>query len=339
MPAARPPTLVEVARLAGVSLTTASKAINDKGRISEDTRARVMSAAAKLRYTPNQYARSLITGRTSTVGLIMYDSMTARFAVPIMLGAETALTEIDLALITADARGDAARFRELVESFNRRNVDGVLVIGDNNHLTPSVTSLSTAPVVYVYGRSDADPGVDTVHLVDDEVGGRLLVDHLIATGRRRIAHVTGPRGSTSVDHRLLGIRAAMHDAGQRLVGGVQHGAWTQRHGRTSAARLLARHPDLDAVLCGSDQIAAGVVEAAREAGRRIPDDLAVTGYDNWEPFALDTDPPLTTIEMGLDALGQAAALDLFAVLGGGGGRGGLHHHSPHLIVRRSSVHR
>ena len=135
-----------------------------------------------------------MTGRTSTVGFIIGDSMAHRFAVPVMLGAEVALDEIDLSMITCDARGDPARSLELARMLAVRKVDGVLVVGDNNAITASVTRHVDVPVVYVYGESD-EAG-DVVHMPDDHNGIGRLVDHLVAAGRRHIAHITGPRHAT-----------------------------------------------------------------------------------------------------------------------------------------------
>src|ERR1035438_720323 len=119
-----------------------------RNRVSEETRARVIAAARELSFTPNPIARGLTTGRTSTVGFIIADSMSHRFAVPVMLGAETALGAIDLSMITCDARGDQARSRELAVMLGARKVDGVLVVGDNNAVTASVTEYVDVPVVY-----------------------------------------------------------------------------------------------------------------------------------------------------------------------------------------------
>jgi LacI family transcriptional regulator len=333
----RPPaTLSQVAQRAGVSLTTASKAINGKDRVSELTRARVIAAARDLSFTPNLVARGLMTGSTSTVGFIIADSMTHRFAAPVMLGAETALGAIDLSMITCDARGDQARSRELAVMLGARKVDGVLVVGDNNAVTASVTEHIDVPVVYVYGLSDDER--DVVHMPDDENGITLAVDHLVATGRRRIAHLTGPRGATAVVERVKGMRARMKREGLRLAAPVMYGDhWSQRWAREATARLLESHPDVDAVLCGSDQIAAGVVVGLKEAGRRVPDDVAVTGYDNWGVFALETEPPLTTVDMNLEALGAAAAQELFSMIDGGPREGGIRRHACGLIVRASTV--
>ena len=177
-----------------------------------------MAAAQELSFTPSPLARGLMTGRTSTVGFIIGDSMSHRFAVPVMLGAEVALDEIDLSMITCDARGDPARTLELARMLAVRKVDGVLVVGDNNAITASVTRHVDVPVVYVYGESD-EPG-DVVHMPDDQNGIGLLVDHLVATGRRHIAHITGPRHATAVAHRVHGLSARLAEHQLRLAAPV-----------------------------------------------------------------------------------------------------------------------
>jgi LacI family transcriptional regulator len=330
----RPATLIEVAERAGVSLTTASKAINGKNRVSEETRARVMAAARELSFTPNPIARGLTTGRTSTVGFIIADSMSHRFAVPVMLGAEAALGEIDLSMITCDARGDQARSLELARMLAARKVDGVLIVGDNNVDTASVTRHVDVPVVYVYGESD--DASDVVHMPDDYNGIGLVVDHLVGAGRRRIVHLTGPEHATAVAHRVDGLSARLRHHDARLATGVRYGHWSQRWARAAMTALLEEVPDIDAAACGSDQIASGVLVALDEMGRRVPDDIAVTGYDNWDVFALETEPPLTTVDMNLEALGAAAARDLFTIIDGGPRRGGVRRHACELVVRGSS---
>jgi LacI family transcriptional regulator, galactose operon repressor len=331
----RPATLIEVAERAGVSLTTASKAINGKNRVSDATRARVLAAAQELSFTPNPIARGLMTGRTSTVGVIIADSMSHRFAVPVMLGAEAALSEIDLSMITCDARGDPARGLELARMLAARKVDGMLVVGDNNVMSASVTRHVDVPVVYVYGESD-DAG-DVVHMPDDHQGIGLLVDHLLAEGRRRIAHLTGPRHATAVEHRVEGITAHMARHQLALAVPAIYGQWSQRWARSAAAALLKRQPGIDAMLCGSDQIASGVLVALDELGRRAPGDIAVTGYDNWPVFALETEPQLTTVDMNLEALGAAAARELFTLIDGVPRPGGVRRHACRLVLRGSSV--
>ncbi len=331
----RPATLIEVAERAGVSLTTASKAINGKNRVSEATRARVMAAARELSFTPSPIARGLTGGRTSTVGLIVADSMTHRFAVPIMLGAEAALGEIDLSMITCDARGDRARSLELARMLAARKVDGMLIIGDNNAVTSSVTRQVDVPVVYVYGESD-QPG-DVVHMPDDAAGIGLAVDHLVAIGRRRIVHLTGPGHATAVAHRVAGLSARLGRHQLELAAPVRYGEWSQRWARATATTLLRQVMGIDAVLCGSDQIASGVLVALDELGLRVPGDVAVTGYDNWDVFALETEPQLSTVDMNLEPLGAAAARDLFTIIDGAEPRGGIRRHACELVIRGSTM--
>jgi LacI family transcriptional regulator, galactose operon repressor len=328
-------TLVEVAERAGVSLTTASKAINGKNRVSAETRARVMAAARELSFTPSPIARGLTGGRTSTVGLIVADSMTHRFAVPIMLGAEAALSEIDLSMITCDARGDQARSLELAQMLAARRVDGMLIVGDNNAITASVTRQVDVPVVYVYGESDR--AGDVVHMPDDAAGIGLAVDHLAAIGRRRIVHLTGPGHATAVAHRVAGLSGRLRQHQLELAAPVSYGVWSQRWARAAATGLLRQVPGIDAMLCGSDQIASGVLVALDELGLRVPDDVAVTGYDNWDVFALETEPQLTTVDMNLEVLGAAAARDLFTIIDGARPRGGIRRHPCELVIRGSTV--
>lgn len=334
MESRRASTLTEVAQRAGVSLTTASKAINGQARVSAQTRARVLKAARELSYTPNPMARSLISGRSGTVGLIIVDSLSQRFVVPVVLGAEAALSEIDLTMIISDARGDHTRLNLLCEAMRQRKVDGVIVLGDDNAPIPSLTAQLDRPVVYAYGESGPR---DIVHLPDDREGGRLVAEHLLGLGRRRIALLTGPRRARAVLERTKGVRSALRSADLALATPVIYGDWSQRWGRAAAVRLLDETPDLDAIICGSDQIAAGVIEAARQAGRRVPEDLAIAGYDNWAIFALETDPPLTTVDMNLEALGAAAVRDLFGVIDGVPVGGGVRLHDCTLVVRESTT--
>jgi LacI family transcriptional regulator len=329
-----PVTLLEVARLAGVSLTTASKAINGKDRVSEATRARVMTAARELSFTPSPIARGLTTGKTRTVGVIIADSMSYRFAVPVMLGAEAALSEIDLSVIACDARGDRARSLELARMLAARKVDGMLLVGDNNAVTASVTRHVDVPVVYVYGES-SDPQ-DVVHMPNDSDGIGLAAGHLIAAGRRALAHLTGPRRATAVAHRVGGLTARLAGAGLQLAAPVRYGPWSQRWASATVTDLLTRVPGIDGVVCGSDQIASGVLVALDALGRAVPGDIAVTGYDNWPVFALESEPQLTTVDMNLEALGAAAARELFMIIDGEARPGGVRWHDCDLVIRGST---
>ncbi|WP_460062534.1 LacI family DNA-binding transcriptional regulator [Streptomyces sp. YKOK-I1] len=333
MQSARAVTLTEVARRAGVSLTTASKAINGQARVSDETRHRVLKAARELSYTPNRIARSLITGRSGTVGLVVVDSLAQRFALPILLGAEEALSEIDLSMIISDARGDEARLLQIVDRFHQRKVDGVLVVGDNNAPTPRIGRIDP-PVAYVYGETG---GNDVVHVPDDLAGARAVTEHVLDLGRRRVAVITGPESGRAVVERMKGVHAALRARRLELAHGVLHTRWSQRSGRAAAEQLLTRVADVDAIICGSDQLAAGAAEAVWASGRSVPDDVVITGYDNWPVFALETDPPLTTVDLNLQTLGAAAVRDLFGMIDGEPVGGGVRLHACTLVVRESTT--
>ncbi len=335
MPGQRPSTLVQVARRAGVSLTTASKVINSTGRISAETRARVLDAARELRFVPNPHARSLHTGRTSIVGALILDSKAQRFAMPLIIGADMALSDINLSMIACDAKGDPNRARSLVETLRQRTVDGLIVIGDYQRIWPSLTAQIDRPVIYVHGETD-EPA-DTVYLPDDHSGMRMVVDHLARTGRRRFLHVTGPKRVRAVQQRVIGLRAELRRSDARLIAPIAYGAWSQRWARESVAGLLREHPDVDAIICGSDQIAAGVADAVLATGRKIPDDVALTGFDNWLVFAEEMQPGLTTVDMNIEQLGAYAAESLMQAMNGAVIQPGVHRRPCSLIVRASTV--
>jgi LacI family transcriptional regulator len=330
----RPPTLTEVARRAGVSLTTASKAVNGRDRISEVTRKRVLRAARELSYAPNLVAKSLVSGRSSIIGVLLRDPMVQRFAMPIVIGAQSVLEQREFSAIIADARGVVDRLADLAVLLRQRNVDGLLIVGDNQSKTPSITASAGIPCVYVYGPTTHSR--DVVHLIDDFAGAVSIVNHLVDIGRSRIAHVTGPRQASAVQQRVLGVTHALDEHGLHLVGDVAYGAWSQRWGRQATKEVLAETPDVDAIACGSDQIAAAVLEAVVATGRKVPDDVAITGYDNWTVFAQETDPALTTFDMELEHLGASAVSDLFAMIGGARVGGGTRHHEGTLLVRGST---
>jgi LacI family transcriptional regulator len=215
-------------------------------------------------------------------------------------------------------------------------VDGIIVVGESTDPRPSISRDLPVPVVYAYAPSE-DPQ-DVSFIPDDVAGARSAVEHLVGLGRRRIAHVAGPVHYRAAQDRAAGTLAALDAAGLALAGGgaVHHGAWSQRWGRQAAADVLAADPAVDAVVCGSDQIAAGFVEAVRERGRRVPDDIAVVGYDNWEVLSTETRPPLTTVDMNLEVLGRTAAQYLFAAIGGRAASG-VHRMPCSLTVRRSTA--
>ncbi|MET7704884.1 LacI family DNA-binding transcriptional regulator [Micromonospora sp. NPDC005413] len=307
-------TLSDVASRAGVSVATASKALNHRGEVAPATRERVLRAAAELSFQPNVLARGLISGRTRTIGLLT-DELGGRFSIPILLGVENALGNEQMSVLLCDARGDAIRRQHYIRTLLARQVDGFIILGDSNDFRPSITRDIPVPVVYVYAEStDSD---DLSLIADDEGGARLAAEHLVSLNRRRIGHITGPESYRAARDRVTGLRRVLDESGLPLIGGgPRYGEWSQRWGRQATRMLLAAEPDLDAIFCGNDQIATGAVETLLDHGRRIPDDVAIVGYDNWEDFAADCRIPLTTVDLNLQQLGATAVAHLFAALGG-----------------------
>lgn len=309
----RTTTLSDVARLAGVSIATASKALNGRAQVRAETRAKVMAAAEQLSFSPNGLARSLLTGRSGTVGLVTHD-LEGRFSIPTLMGAEDAFGSGKVSVLLCDARGDAIREQHHIQALLGRRVDGLIIVGARPDPRPSLGNLPV-PVVYAYAPSE---NPQDCSLVSDNVGGgRLAVEHLVACGRSRIAIISGDSSYGAANDRVAGALDALDEAGLLLVGGqALFGAWTEEWGRGATRGLLAKHPDIDAILCGSDQIARGCLDALREAGRDVPGDVAVMGHDNWEILASNARPPLTSIDMNLEELGRRAAARLFEAIEG-----------------------
>jgi LacI family transcriptional regulator, galactose operon repressor len=329
----RPVTIGDVAALAGVSIGTVSKALNGRGQLRPQTRDRVLAASEQLGFRPSPMARGLLTGRSYAVGLITTDSF-GRFTIPVMLGAEDALGQGQMSVLLCDSRGDPIREQHYVRTLLSRRVDGIIVTGRRTDPRPPLATAVPVPVVYVMTQSD-DPA-DLSFIPDDSHGGTLAASHLVTSGRTRIAHVTGPQRFLAARQRAAAAQEVLAAAGLPLAAGqVLYGEWSEEWGRQAAHAVLHNEPATDAIFCGSDQVARGVADALREAGRRVPDDIALAGYDNWELFASTTRPPLTTVDMGLRELGQLAARALLDAIGGQPDRG-VRREPCRLVIRESS---
>lgn len=332
----RAATLSDVAKRAGVSVATASKALNNREDVAVATRQRVLHAAEELSFTPNAMAKGLLAGRTGTVGLLTSD-LEGRFMIPILMGAEDAFGAGQINVFLCDARGDAIREQHHLKALLSRRVDGIIVVGRQTDPRPSLGQGLPVPVVYAYAPSD-DPR-DLSLTPDNYAGGRLAVEHLLACGRTRIAHITGDPAYAAAQDRLAGARAGLEAAGLSLVGDPMFSEWTEHWGRDAAAMLLERHPDVDAIFCGSDQIARGALDTARDIGRRVPDDLAIIGYDNWEVLSTNSRPELTSIDANLQMLGRQAAQRVFDAIDGVDTGSGEHHLPVRLVIRGSTIPR
>lgn len=308
-------TIHDVARAAGVTIGTVSKALNGQGKLREETRERVRATADRLGFRPNDLAQSLLRGRSFTVGLLTTDSY-GRFSIPLMTGIEDTLSDAQISVFFCDARDDVARERRYIDSLLAKHVDGIIVTARRTDARPAINVGNThIPVLYAYTQVVESDALSI--LPDDAQGARLATEHLLSHGRRHIAQVSGPHYFESVQLRIEGMRQSLNEHGLDVPDHrILLGPWREAWGYQAATILLDTDPQLDAIFCGSDQIARGVIDALRERGVRIPDDIAVVGFDNWGVIALATRPELTTVDMNLHELGRYAGSRLLAMMAG-----------------------
>lgn len=313
-PARKNPTVADVAALAGVSAGTVSKALNGRGDLRQATREKVLAAAEELGFAPNLMARSLLSGRTYIVGVLTTDSI-GRFTIPLLTGAEDALGAGQMSMLVCESRGDPIREQHYLRVLLARRVDGIIVTGRSSDRRPSLGRDFPIPVVYALVESDDGRDLSILH--DDESGAAMAVQHLLDTGRRRIAHVTGPLRHVAVQHRLAGVERVLTQAGESLVGREPlFGEWSEEWGREAAARLIRAGEPFDGVFCASDQIARGVSDGLRENGIDVPREVGVVGVDNWDVMVEAARPPLTTVDLQLAELGNVAATRLLSAIDG-----------------------
>lgn len=299
-------TLEEVAVAAGVSRATVSRVVNGNPRVAPEVRRAVERAVDRLGYVPNPAARSLVTRRSQSIALVIGEPAGRLFAEPffarLLRGIGAALSERDLQLVllmpqTSEEEDRAGRY------LSAGHVDGALLAslhGDDP--LPGQLARRGLPVV-VGGRPPRTADVSYVD-VDNVAGARSAVEHLIADGRQAIATITGPGDMAVGQDRLTGYRQALEAAGRALDPRLESaGDFGQESGAAAIRRILEARPDVDAVFAASDLMAAGAVQALRAAGRRMPEDVAVVGYDD-SPIATTTDPPLSSVRQPIEEMGR-----------------------------------
>ncbi|MFF7216359.1 LacI family DNA-binding transcriptional regulator [Streptomyces sp. NPDC008238] len=306
---ARRPTLEAVAARAGVGRGTVSRVVNGSPQVSPRSRAAVEQAIAELGYTPNRAARSLVTSRTDSVALVIPESETRLFSEPyfsaIIRGVSSGLEGSDMQLLLVLVRDESERAR-LATYLTEQRVDGVLMVAVHRDDTlPDLLAERAIPTVLAGRRGAAEP---LGHVrADNEGGARAAVRHLLEGSRRTIATITGPLDMDVARARLDGYQEALRNAGittdEKLIA---VGDFTEEGGRAAMRELLQRRPHLDAVFAASDVTASGAILELRAAGRRIPDDVAVIGFDD-SIVARHTDPPLTSVRQPIEEMGHTMA--------------------------------
>jgi len=312
-------TIKDVAREAGVSVSTASVALSGKGPVSEATRLRVVRAAQELKYRPNAIARSLVTRRTQAIGLIVSDLSDPYFH-EIAKGVESEVSSAGYTVVLADTDRSIEKERRSIDTLLSRQVDGLIIAGSGDEQDGRLAHLEDGDVpVVAVGRYAIDaPSVS----VDNKKAAELGANHLIEQGCKRVAYIGGPKGFTVSRDRKEGYLNALLSHGIELDEAyVVDSDFTPAGGHDAFGRLKADLdraglPLPDGILAANDQMAIGLLRAAKDLGLRVPQDLAVAGIGDI-PTAVYVDPPLTTVTLPLKQMGRLAAKSLLTMVKGG----------------------
>jgi DNA-binding LacI/PurR family transcriptional regulator len=324
--------MADVAKLAGVSLQTVSRVINDSPHVRAATRKRVEDAMRKLEYRPNSVARALVTGRSKTLGVVSFDTT--------LFGPASTLFGIERAAHDAGYFVSIVSMRSLtrssvlsaVERLRAQGVDGILVIAPQESATQALLHLPE-DVPVVAAEAGPDESVPLV-AVDQVEGARLATAHLLDLGHRTVWHISGPLDWLEAQHRVNGWRSTLEAAGAAPPP-VLVGDWSAHAGH-ELGRELAANRDVTAVFVANDQMALGVLRSLHEAGRRIPGNISIVGFDDIPEAGYFT-PPLTTVRQNFNEMGRRSLLLLLEQIESGVRTPTRETVAPELVVRASTA--
>lgn len=325
----KPATIRDVAERADVSVASVSRVLNGAGPVTEATRQRVLEAVEALQYVPHSGARSLSTSKTNTVGVILPD-LYGEFFSELIRGMDVAARALGYHLIVSSSHDDADEASSAIRSMRGR-VDGLIVLSPHLGAANLASGLAgRMPVLLMNGGvpTDGRPSI----VVDNHGGAVAAVEHLIAIGRRRIAHIAGPAGNLEAEARLAGYLEAMAKAGLPTM--VVDGAFTKASGQAAGEKLVGRVDRPDAVFAANDNMAVGALLAFQDAGFRVPEDIAMVGFDDI-PLAGLVRPGLTTLKINIAETGRNALERLVRLIGTAADTA-CEVVRPELVVRASS---
>ncbi len=324
-------TLKDIAREANVSIASASRAINGLDNVADDVKQRVLEIAKRLRYVPHGGARSLVMSRTNTIGVLLPD-IYGEFFAEIIRGIDVAARARGLHLLVSGSHGNPDEALRIMRAMGGR-VDGLLVMSPfvESHDLAAVLPLNL-PVVTIASRIGADQRSISV---DNFGGGVTAITHLREQGCHRLAHISGPSRNFEAQERRRGFLSTFDGGTPPLY----EGDFTEESGYRGAKAFLALNERPDGIFAANDMMAVGCLLALREAGVRVPEDVAVVGFDDI-PIARFTSPPLTTLRVGIFDLGHRGLEMLVAALEDGeqGVSEGIII-APELVMRDSSRHK
>ena len=325
-------TIKDVAREARVSVATVSRALNGHDSVTRATREHVGAIAKRLRYVPHAAARSLITRRTETLGVVLPD-LYGEFFSELIRGIDGAAREHGLHLLVSSSHGSASETGAALRALSGR-VDGILIMSPHAAQTHLADDLpTTTPVVLMNTRSQDDHYLSLA--IDNHAGAWTMVDHLVAAGYQRIALINGPTENFDAQERLRGYRDALDHFAKGSSPQVLDGDFSEESGYRAGVAIASIRPRPDAVFAANDMMALGCLRAVAEAGLRVPRDIAVAGFDDI-PIARFVVPGLTTMRVNIAELGGRAARALIASIGNPQGAQMHQVLAPELVVRGST---
>ena len=327
-------TIREVAREAGVSVATVSRALNGNGSASEETCRRIRDVAERLRYAPNESARALIRSRTQTLGVLLPE-LHGEFFSEVIRGIEQRARLAGFHLLVSSFHSDRGEMEATLRAMRGR-VDGLILMCPATDARDLLANLAgRLPAVMLNAPRLA--GIPCATLSVDNVGGaRAMMRHLIRLGHRRIAMIRGAEGNHDALERTRGYRDALRAAARAVDPALERpGDFTEDAGYRATEALLDMRRRPDAIFAANDAMAVGALGALRDAGVRIPDDIALTGFDDI-PIARYLTPPLTSVHVAIDDLGRRATDLTLAALDAGARMTTGHHVLRSTLVVRSS---
>ncbi len=308
-------TIRQVATAAGVSTQTVSRVINERPDVAADTRRRVQSVIDRLGYRPSALARSLIRRRSYTLGVV---TAGLRHIGPsrTLGGITAAAADAGYALLLEELpRYDTDDTTPVFQALVSRHVDGVIwavpEVGANRRWIQHLPLQLEVPIVYIAMEPRANVSVVAIN---NYLGARLAMGHLLEQGFRRIAHIAGPLDWWEARQRMAAWKDALHEAGlQESEDAWAEGNWSAASGEEAVEKLFVRYPEMDAIFAGNDQMALGVLSAAARHGRRVPEDLGVVGFDNM-PESAYFRPSLTTVQQDQYNVGKVAVEEITKII-------------------------
>ncbi len=327
-------TIREVAQAAGVSVATVSRVVNGTAVVRDDTRHRVEAEVTRLGYSPNAAARSLITNRTNTIGVVLPDIWGEYFS-EVIRGIDLSARQAGYHVLVSSSHSDVAETRDVLRTMHGR-VDGVIVMSP--HASPRELQGCLPPSLPVVFLNSAPGGAPHAALhVDNRGGARAMVAHLLGLGHRRLAFVTGPASNFDAAERRRGCRDALRTArlGPDAVSEFE-GDFGEESGQVAGEAIVRLETRPTAIFAANDSMAIGVLFALRGAGVRVPEEIAVAGFDDI-PIARFASPPLSTVRLDIRTLGERALARLLAEISGEGASQAVREVLPIRLVLREST--